>query len=42
MSADACTNEEWAAENGESIEWARAMWHCACSKCSTPRERVGA
>ena len=33
MSADACANEEWAADNGESVEWARGMWYCPCVKC---------
>ena len=30
-----CQNEEWAAENGESVEWARTMWWCPCDDCLT-------
>lgn len=32
-SSEPCWNEEWAAENGESVEWARTMWWCPCVTC---------
>ena len=35
-----CANVQWAAENGESVEWARGMWWCDCPECVPAQRRT--